>query len=64
MKKKFCVRCDKETWHNPLKAKKTEPTDFRCTSCGFPIRTGGNAKNFGVRVGLKIKFFGPGEKIA
>lgn len=64
MKKKFCARCEKETWQNPLKlAGVNKEQNYRCTQCGFPIRTGGNAKNFGVLMRMKIMHYGPGEKV-
>jgi hypothetical protein len=50
-------------WHNPLKKKSSGEQEYRCTGCGYPIRTGGNAKNYGVKVGMKVKWFGAGEKV-
>jgi len=63
MKFKFCNYCTKETWHNPLKKKTGTEQEYRCVLCGRPMRTGGNAKNFGILVGLKIMFLGPGQAI-
>ena len=60
---RWCSRCERETPHNSLKKKPNGEQEYRCTGCGYPIRTGGNAKNYGVKVGLRIKWFGAGEKV-
>lgn len=64
MKKMYCRECEVDTWQNPLKppADKSKQQEYRCTQCGRPVRTGGGAKNYGVRRGFppKIMF----EKLA
>ncbi len=59
---KDCARCNGQRWHNPLrKAKSSDQTQYRCTGCGYPVRSGGNSKNMGVKVGGRIVFLGPGQ---
>jgi DNA-directed RNA polymerase subunit RPC12/RpoP len=64
VRKVFCRNCDKETLQNPIKrGKPTDEQSYRCTECGHPLRLGGMAKNYGVKVGGKIMFFGAGQPV-
>lgn len=64
MRKKYCRNCDKETLQNPLKKQKsTDEQEYRCVECGHPLRLGGNAKNYAVKIGGKIKFIGQGQRV-
>lgn len=63
MKRKFCGNCGEEAWQNPLPKKPNRDQEFRCVNCGRPARSGGNAKNYCLKIGGKIKAFGPGQEI-
>lgn len=63
MIRKYCRNCNKETLQNPLKKQTNKDQEYRCVECGHPLRLGGNAKNYAVKHGGKIKCYGPGQPI-